>query len=101
MMGKIDDVLDTPLAELQMFGLSLQTIGLLEAHFGIYIRDVVFRRRDELGELPLFGKQRMETLLSAVGAVLGRNGITIRRRIEERSDKHVGFEQEGRRGCRD
>ncbi len=49
------ELLATPIAELQYFGLTVRSLDALEAGGRIYVRDVIYLKPEELLKLSRFG----------------------------------------------
>lgn len=50
-----EELLATPIAELQYFGLTVRSLDALEARGRVYVRDVIDSKPEELLELSQFG----------------------------------------------
>lgn len=62
-----DAQLDTPLADLEVYGLSYRSIGALEDRLGcLYLRDLVGRSEEEIGSIPWSGRAALSELREAV-----------------------------------
>ena len=61
--------LDTPVAELERFGLGVQTIDILENRRGIvYMRDLVKLDERDILNIPMIGEKRLDGLKRAMDA---------------------------------
>lgn len=70
--------LDSPIAELEPFGLDIKFIGCLEAEFGLYIKDLQHQRSDDLLRLRNLGQKsaiRVSNALAAYWKDLQRDAV--------------------------
>jgi len=66
MEGWPQEVLDTPIAELERCGLSLQTINSLENWHGLYLRDILGKSREQLNSVHPMDRKRYARIMAAV-----------------------------------
>ncbi len=66
-----DSVADMPLAELEGQQLDLRTISALESCCGLYVRDVLMRKREWLLGQPDMGPARLGQFMAALRKACG------------------------------
>jgi hypothetical protein len=68
--GVIDceqEILDTPIAELERFGLHTQIISSLEKYYGLYMRDILNRTMYQLEAIhPIGSAKRWQRIRAAI-----------------------------------
>ncbi len=76
-----DKHLDTPLAELELCGLSRRTCNMLETSYqAIYVRDLIGTEPETLASIPYFGEEHIQEIQEALKNF--RNGLQTKT-IEE------------------
>ncbi len=73
----LDDILNTPLARLEIYGLPLRIINVLEDHVGLYIRNVLAKNREDLGQIRGIGVKGVDLLILVLQEFLSENGINL------------------------
>jgi hypothetical protein len=73
MATEVTNPLDMPLAELQLHGVRVQAIEALELKFGLYVRNIVFKRGEQLLTASNFGDGDLISVRRAVRKVLSSN----------------------------
>lgn len=61
-----NELLETPIAELEQFGLSTTMISCLESHFGLLVVDLCGVTEDRLRELPRVSNVRIAEICNAL-----------------------------------